>query len=310
VSPDGTQLIVTTNTSHCVHVWDLRLIRERLREMHLDWDLPPYPPASREKPPPLQLTIDLGRLTPATNAAAANLRLAVLQYSLALSVNPLNADAYYRRALALALLRQWRAALADCNRALLLHPAQVPAYYLRGSVRERLGQHRQALDDFREASRREPERAASRADLSRALDAEPPSGRALNGLAWRLAVAPPGRRVPGLAVLLAEKAVLLEPDNGNNKNTLALACYRLGQWQRAVDTLDAALRNQHGQANGHDLFILAMSYQRLDRPARARACYDQALRWTRAQKDLSPAHVHELAGFRKEAAALLGLQAP
>jgi WD40 repeat protein len=42
---DGTQLIGTTNDSSCVRVWDLRKIREGLKELGLDWDAPPYPPA-------------------------------------------------------------------------------------------------------------------------------------------------------------------------------------------------------------------------------------------------------------------------
>ena len=48
-SPDGTQLIGTTNDSFCVRVWDLRLIRRGLVELGLDWDAPTYPP---EKAPP------------------------------------------------------------------------------------------------------------------------------------------------------------------------------------------------------------------------------------------------------------------
>ncbi len=61
-SPDGSQLFVSSQ-SKFVHVWDLRLIRERLSELGLDWDLPPYPP-----PAPLgdgkrmKVEIDLGEL--------------------------------------------------------------------------------------------------------------------------------------------------------------------------------------------------------------------------------------------------------
>jgi WD40 repeat protein len=44
-SPDGTRLAVATG-NHTVHVWDLREIRRELAEIDLDWDLPPYPPAT------------------------------------------------------------------------------------------------------------------------------------------------------------------------------------------------------------------------------------------------------------------------
>jgi WD40 repeat protein len=42
-SADGSQLIVGDDRKQ-IHVWDVRLIRARLAEMRLDWDLPPYPP--------------------------------------------------------------------------------------------------------------------------------------------------------------------------------------------------------------------------------------------------------------------------
>jgi WD40 repeat protein len=45
-SPDGTQLAVAQFDQQ-VRLWDLRLIREELAQMNLDWDLPPYPPASK-----------------------------------------------------------------------------------------------------------------------------------------------------------------------------------------------------------------------------------------------------------------------
>jgi WD40 repeat protein len=46
-SPDGGTLICS-NETRTIRLWDLRAIRQQLREIGLDWDLPPYPPA----PPP------------------------------------------------------------------------------------------------------------------------------------------------------------------------------------------------------------------------------------------------------------------
>ena len=43
-SPDGSKLIARTNQKTAL-VWDLRRIRDRLRERGLDWDAPPYPTA-------------------------------------------------------------------------------------------------------------------------------------------------------------------------------------------------------------------------------------------------------------------------
>jgi WD40 repeat protein len=42
-SPDGGRLAVATGR-YVIQVWDLRQVRERLGDMGLDWDLPPYPP--------------------------------------------------------------------------------------------------------------------------------------------------------------------------------------------------------------------------------------------------------------------------
>jgi WD40 repeat protein len=44
-SPDGTLLLSVTNEGRCIHIWDLRAIRQQLVRLGLDWDGPAYPPA-------------------------------------------------------------------------------------------------------------------------------------------------------------------------------------------------------------------------------------------------------------------------
>jgi WD40 repeat protein/serine/threonine protein kinase len=69
-STDGSQLLVSTHDSPAVHVWDLRAIRAELTQRGLDWDLPLYPPAGDPpKTPPLQVTVDLGHLSPGRKQA-------------------------------------------------------------------------------------------------------------------------------------------------------------------------------------------------------------------------------------------------
>jgi hypothetical protein len=43
-SPDGSQLAYLEDTGQ-LKVWDLRLVREQLAAMNLDWDFPPFPAA-------------------------------------------------------------------------------------------------------------------------------------------------------------------------------------------------------------------------------------------------------------------------
>src|SRR5436190_1344753 len=45
-SPDDAQLAVTHRLTRELLVWDLRLIREQLAKMGLDWNRPPYPPVA------------------------------------------------------------------------------------------------------------------------------------------------------------------------------------------------------------------------------------------------------------------------
>jgi len=58
-SPDGTQLIATNGDSQSIHVWDLRLIREQLAKLGLDWDLPPYPPGRLDRTKSLPIKLDV-----------------------------------------------------------------------------------------------------------------------------------------------------------------------------------------------------------------------------------------------------------
>jgi WD40 repeat protein len=56
-SPDAARLIAGS-LARRLHVWDLRLIRQRLAAMDLDWDLPPYAPADEPATsPPLRVDV-------------------------------------------------------------------------------------------------------------------------------------------------------------------------------------------------------------------------------------------------------------
>jgi serine/threonine protein kinase/WD40 repeat protein len=207
-SPDGTQLISSTNDSQSIHVWDLRAIRRQLAEMGLDWDLPPYPPVKPQE----------GR----------------------------------DRAVPL--------------RVELIHPEW-------------------ATDPKKNA-------------------------QALNDQAWRLVTGPVGQRDPARALALIQAAVKREPGNPLLLNTLGVAQYRNQQYKEAAAALEKSLAAGQGRADAYDLFFLAMCHHRLGDAAKARACYDRALKWWHGQKGLSAERAEELKAFQAEAEALLRPPAP
>jgi tetratricopeptide (TPR) repeat protein len=257
----------------------------------------------------LQVTVDPGRA--ATLSPEQHLKHTLAEATVELAFFPLDTEAYFRRGLADALLERWMDARDDCNRALFLQPHHVSALYLRGLAHERLGQPREAVADFHEAIQWEPERAPSLTVLQTALDLDPHAALASNNLAWEYATGPSERRFLGLARLLAEKAVLLEPHRGIYRNTLGVVYYRLKLWRRALEALQHAGRDQQG-ANAFDLYFLAMSYQQLGQPTQARECYQQANAWCQAHSgSLGAGSATELAAFRAEVATVLGfLQSP
>jgi serine/threonine protein kinase/WD40 repeat protein len=58
-TPDGTRLVSTYSGSNALYVWDLRLIREELKELHLDWEWPEFPPADASKPSDKLLNVEV-----------------------------------------------------------------------------------------------------------------------------------------------------------------------------------------------------------------------------------------------------------
>src|SRR5262249_18387808 len=59
-TPDGTRLIAESLDSPAIHVWDLSLIRQQLRELDLDWEAPPLPPTPKSTPSCPQAVVIMG----------------------------------------------------------------------------------------------------------------------------------------------------------------------------------------------------------------------------------------------------------
>jgi hypothetical protein len=45
--------------THALHVWDLRAVRQGLRELGLEGDFPTYPPANEAALPPISVAVKL-----------------------------------------------------------------------------------------------------------------------------------------------------------------------------------------------------------------------------------------------------------
>jgi WD40 repeat protein len=52
-TPHGTRLIAASFGSQALYIWDLRLIRQQLQELGLDWDWPEFAPEAGGSRPPL-----------------------------------------------------------------------------------------------------------------------------------------------------------------------------------------------------------------------------------------------------------------
>jgi tetratricopeptide (TPR) repeat protein len=301
-------------------VWDLRRIRRQLREMDLDWDLPPYPPAADDAKP---------------------LRVKVLAAKRPPPSAELDARAHLERGLLYVQLRQYARAWADFERASTLDPKRPPwveafhahsqaiernpqeaeAYHWRAHARERLGRWAEAIDDHSQAIHRAPSvrglRVCRRRSYLRtgqvdkaAEDLREAHGRdakQMNVLAWWLATAPnPVHRDPSLAVELAEQAVRQEPREAVYWTTLGVAHYRSGEWQAALQALKEAEKRAPGKNFSFNAFFLAMCHHQLGDPAKAKDHYDRAVRWRPEDPgNLDSAKQQELKALRAEAETLL-----
>jgi WD40 repeat protein len=134
------------------------------------------------------------------------------------------------------------------------------------------------------------------------------SAAVCNNLAWAYLTAPDPLRDIKAALPLAEKAARIEPKNAVYANTLGLAYYRAGRYRDAVTALQANLRNQEDRYLADDLYLLAMSYHGLGERERARDHFSWAVRWSGAQKDLTPEVLEEMSAFHAEAQSVLGVE--
>ncbi|MSR48058.1 MAG: tetratricopeptide repeat protein [Planctomycetes bacterium] len=138
------------------------------------------------------------------------------------------------------------------------------------------------------------------AGLRRAVQFEPWSAEFVNDLAWELVNGgDPAQRRPGQGLELAERACAIEPGNSWHENTRGVACYRVGEFDRAVEVLEAACELPRG-GGAFDHYFLAMACHQL-------GAIESALDHFNEADLLTDPRDAEMVRARAEASALLGL---
>jgi serine/threonine protein kinase/TPR repeat protein len=111
-------------------------------------------------------------------------------------------------------------------------------------------------------------------------------------------------RDPPLAVELAQKAVGIEPKNGELWKTLGAAQYRAGNWQAALIATNKSIELRRDGVGARDWFVLAMINWQLGDKERARSWYDKAVQWMKDHESKD----QELQQFQDEASKLLKVE--
>jgi WD40 repeat protein/Flp pilus assembly protein TadD len=267
-SPDGRYLAVGTRR-HAIRVWDVSLVRAKLRGLGVDWSHPPVKEAP-ENTPPLEVQIDPRLpLTLAPPPYFADSRADVERLTSVLAKQPKDVTALWQRARAYIALGQEEEAIADCDRALAIDPENQHPYFWRARANLNLNRCADALADFRKSHTR-------RAD----------DDWCLRHMAWILVAGPPELRNAAEARQFAEEAVKLSAERQRSNPglflaTLGMAHYRMGDDERALATLDKAVTM--GGADSRTLLFLALCHAQLGSGESARLCFEEATRLIRGQ---------------------------
>ncbi len=142
--------------------------------------------------------------------------------------------------------------------------------------------------------------------FSQAIRVDPDDANTYENLAYLLVTCrEPSFRDPARAVALASRAVQLGPAKWFCWNTLGMAHYRAGDWKGAALALEKSMELRKG-GDSNDWFFQAMACWRLGEKDKARKWFDRAIRWA----DENQPRGEDFRRLRVEAAALLQIKDP
>ncbi|HEV3343139.1 MAG TPA: protein kinase [Pirellulales bacterium] len=152
-TPDGTRLIMVASYASAIHIWDLRAIRTRLKDINLDWDWPEFPHAQTGglSAAPLAIEVLSGELAGSVLTRAYQAKQE--RYRREVEANPNAALACNNLAWAYLAapkaLRNVQAALPLAEKAVRLEPATATYRNTLGVAYYRAGRYREAVEVLR-----------------------------------------------------------------------------------------------------------------------------------------------------------------
>ncbi|HEV3078243.1 MAG TPA: tetratricopeptide repeat protein, partial [Gemmataceae bacterium] len=319
-TPDGTRLIVVSLANQAVHIWELRLIREELDALGLDWHEPPYPPA------PVTQEVERLKVEIIGNELLSDprkmLETELQSYAVRLFTNRWDAEAHFHCGRISLALGNAKGGLSELDIALRLEPDRFSALALRAEEHHKAGRWQQAADDYKHLLEVHPEEYFRYGhvlgdcytylmDCRAALDAYDRCVRAggddpalLDSLAWALVNGPKELRDPKRALPLILEAERRSPDVYEYLHTLGVTYYRLGRYQDALTTLERAGKLAGSTPPVAVVSIEAMCHYQLGDKRQAERLLEQLMA-TKDPPDLPEHILKERQGFRAEAELLI-----
>jgi serine/threonine protein kinase/WD40 repeat protein/tetratricopeptide (TPR) repeat protein len=277
-TPDGTRLIAICSGGTALYVWDLRLIRQQLKELGLDWEWDEFPPAGKSEnagPAPVVRVVGAESLftwTTWLDEAKAHAQVkqwdeATAAYSKAIELKPEDGQAWCGRGSAFAGLGRWDKAAADFEKATQLTADDALTRYFLALLRLHLGDR----DGYRKVCSGMLERFGQSADVNVA-----------RWTSWTCVLSPSAEADWGLVIRLAENNLAADPKNCDKLQNLGAVFYRAGRFEEADQRLTEAEAAFHEAKNPtsssrYNWLFQAMTQHRLGHTEEARRWLEKAV---------------------------------